>query len=249
MKKITMLSLLGVAMPLFAAMNDALLSFSTKGPDLYADGSVVVDGESYALVWTEDGNFEGLNANGEVVDANDKLLLVAPFAKDGRCPPVLFQISAATAEKLEGGVYGVYLLDTRIKDGVTGKVTVSQGVAETGKPSLVNGYGEVAKADTVGTVTDASSAKVDEDKEVVASTGAAIPANVQQPKIKAIQIVGDNVQLTVENLPGFMRIQSGTKVTDINVSGAAQATDGSAKDVILVMPKTGNSGFFKVIRN
>ncbi len=247
MKKLMLIGLASVAMSTFAAMNDALLSFSTKGPDLYADGTTVLDGESYALVWTKDGNFEGLTANGSVVDAEDKLLLVAPVAKDGKCPNVLFQISAATAETLQDGVYGVYLLDTRVQ--MNGSVAVSQGVADNGKPSIVNGFGSVATAEKAGSVTDASSLKVDEDKEVAVTTGAAVPANVTQPKIKAIQIVGDNVQLTVENLPGFMRVQSGSKLTDINVSGAAQATDGSAKDVILVMPKTGNSGFFKVIRS
>ena len=34
----------------FAAQNDALVSFSTPGPDKYADGTTVLDGEYYAIV-------------------------------------------------------------------------------------------------------------------------------------------------------------------------------------------------------
>ena len=32
----------------------------------------------YALVWSKDGVFEGLQADGVPVDANDKVVLVAP---------------------------------------------------------------------------------------------------------------------------------------------------------------------------
>ena len=36
----------------FAGMNNVLVSFSTVGPDCYADGATVLDGECSALVWT-----------------------------------------------------------------------------------------------------------------------------------------------------------------------------------------------------
>lgn len=59
---------------------DTLITFSTcgAGPDRYADGEAVMDGECYALVWSKDGVFEGLQADGVPVDANDKVVLVAP---------------------------------------------------------------------------------------------------------------------------------------------------------------------------
>ena len=100
--------------------DDALVSFSTTGaePDRYADGTAVLDGECYALVWSSDGTFEGLLANGMPADPNDKVVLLAPVARNGHCPKVLFQIPASTARELAGGVFGVLLLDTRVaKDG------------------------------------------------------------------------------------------------------------------------------------
>lgn len=81
-----------VAVAFANSVSDARLSFSTKGPDRYADGSVVLDGECYALVWSKDGNFDGFAANGECIDDCDRIVLIAPIAKDGRCPSVLFQI-------------------------------------------------------------------------------------------------------------------------------------------------------------
>ena len=81
------------------------------------------------------------------------------------------------------------------------------------------------------------------------AAGAAAP-NVQQPKITSIQIQGDFVKLTVQNLPGFMRVSSGADVSADDTQGAAQATDGKTNEVILYAPKSASgSGFFKVIRN
>ena len=82
------------------------------------------------------------------------------------------------------------------------------------------------------------------------AAGAAIPKNVQQPKITSIKIEGDYVKLTVQNLPGYMRVSSGANVSADDTQGAAQATDGKGGEVILYAPKTaGASGFFRVIRN
>ena len=58
------------------------------------------------------------------------------------------------------------------------------------------------------------------------------------------------MKLTVQNLPGFMRVSSGATASADDTQGAAQATDGKGGEVILYAPKTaGASGFFKVIRN
>ena len=237
----------GVAAVVFAnGVDDARISFSTKGPDCYADGSVVVDGECYALTWSKDGNFDGFDANGECIDPEDRIVLLAPVAKDGRCPPVLFQIPAAEAESLKNGQYAVYLLDTRVSSGGETKAGGISG----GRPALMNGYGEasaaiaVAGADAFKSASESGSGGTG----IVASSLASIPADCTQPRIKAIRIEGDNVFLTVENLKGFMRVRSGS---DVSVSGATDAaveTTGG-EDVTLVTRKPGNSGFFKVIRN
>ena len=150
-KLVTMIGIAGLAFAATAAIDDALLSFSTVGPDKYSDGTTVLDGECYALVWTKNGaTFGGIAADGTAVSETDEIVLVAPVAKGGRCPNVLFQIDSATADRLADGTYGVYLLDTRVAaaDGTT----APRG-AVNGKLSLVNGYGLATEATKVGTVS------------------------------------------------------------------------------------------------
>lgn len=228
-------------------VDDARISFSTKGPDCYADGSVVVDGECYALIWSKDGNFDGFDANGECIDPEDKIVLLAPVAKDGRCPPVLFQIPKAEAEELAGGEYAVYLLDTRIASGET----VRPCGTVNGKIALMNGYGAASANLAVGALNSKKAEEIAEDKAEgqIASVLAAVPADCAQPRIKAMRIEGDNVFLTVENLKGFMRVSSGSDLSASDTASAAVETNGGDEDVTLVMRKPGNSGFFKVIRN
>ena len=82
------------------------------------------------------------------------------------------------------------------------------------------------------------------------AAGAAAPKDLPQPKITSIKIEGDYVKLTVQNMPGFMRVSSGADVSADDTQGAAQATGGTANEVILYAPKSASgSGFFKVIRN
>ena len=113
MKAIKMLIaglVLAVAGMATAAM-DTVLTFSTVGPDRYANGDDVVPGESYALVWTAD--IAGFTLSDDGTATGGKVVLVAPVAEGGRCPPVKLNIKASVAPQYEGGVWGVYLFDTR----------------------------------------------------------------------------------------------------------------------------------------
>ena len=247
MKKLmTIIGAVGLAFAATAAMDDALLTFSTVGPDKYSDGTTVLDGECYALVRTLPGaTFGGIAADGTAVAETDEIVLLAPLAKDGHCPKVLFQIPA---DKVEG-TFGVYLLDTRVKaeDGAMKPAGVANG-----KPKLVNGYGLATEATKVGKATagGATTAVEKGSGGQSVAAGAAIPKDVKQPKITSIKIEGDYVRLTVQNLPGYMRVSSGADVSADDTQGAAQATDGASDEVILYAPKAAaGSGFFKVIRN
>ena len=54
----------------FAGITDYVATFSTPGPDRYADGTVVADGECYALVWSPKGStFAGFSADGTTVSS------------------------------------------------------------------------------------------------------------------------------------------------------------------------------------
>lgn len=231
-----------------ASLNDARLSFSTQGPDRYADGTTVLDGECYALVWSKDGTFDGFSADGTCLDENDRVILTAPVARDGRCPPVLFQIPAQTFESLKGGRYAVYLLDTRLAD-ADGHVTPRGTTA--GSATLVNGYGACA-ADVALAGFSPLQTVAEQNPETPgqqAATLAAAPADCSQPRIKNMRIDGDHVYLMVENLKGHMRVQGGPDIRTPSTTGAATETSGTGGDVILVAPKNGASGFYRVIRS
>ena len=127
----------------FAAQNNALVTFSTRGPDTYADGTTVLDGECYALVWSPDGTTVTFEADGGL--KGGKMVLAAPFAKGGRCPKVLFDVDAKLYEKeLASGTWGVYLLDTRRWD-ANGNAKPAGTVD--GKVRLVNAAGVVTGSD------------------------------------------------------------------------------------------------------
>ncbi len=193
---ITMLGAAGMALAVSAAQNDLLLTFSTPGnpKDTYADGATVIDGECYALVWSADGVFEGIKDDGTPADPNDKVVLVAPLAKDGRCPTVVYQVDAALAEQLKNGQYAVYLLDTRVsatevaglKNGALARVN---GLVPTGV-TTAGGQAEIASAES-GTAVDGVAA---------AQAGIAQASVVDEPTITAFKVDGAKITVTVSGM-------------------------------------------------
>ena len=246
----------GLSAATFAAANNDVLTFSTKGPDTYADGGTVLDGECYALVWVKDGcEFAGLTVSGDIADSvNNKLLLVAPCAAGGRCPTVMFEIDAEYAKGLAGGSYSVYLLDTRVTS-ASGEVKVA-GVDSSGKLATVNGYGAVSSSAAVSTEggvpvsKEGSDGKSGATGETIAAA-AAIPAGRTQPKIKDVRVIGDKVFLTVEKIAGAtIRVQGAGTANPAAFTqiGDDVATDSTpAEDVLIVRPAIGSSGFFRAI--
>lgn len=183
----------------YGALADAantLISFSSEGPDKYADGTVVLDGEWYALVWSKDGVFEGVTTACKPVDPNDAVVLVAPLATGGHCPFVVFQIDSKSADARANGVYAVYLLDTRSAD----RKSVAAKGAD-GRPDLVNAaVGQAAYAATGSSV--GGSVAVSEKLSAPWAESEVVGTDVA-PTIKAIVIENAKVKLTVANmLPG-----------------------------------------------
>ena len=248
MKRTLLLGMALMAAVLFAdGADDTLITFSTNGaePDRYADGEAVLDGECYALVWSKDGVFDGLKADGSPVDPEDRMILVAAVADKGHCPEVLFQISADRAASLANGKYGVILLDTREK---RGDAVVPRGTTG-GRLTMVNGFGVVTDQMRIAASGHTTIDELLRPKGQVADHNAVAAADVPQPRIKHIWLDGDNVFLKVENLGGFMRVQGATTNGSFVTMGGATNTDGDTLDVILVAPKVGSSGFYRVLRN
>ena len=164
----------------FGAANDTIVAFSTKGPDTYKDGVTVVrDGEKYALVWTPEGAaFGGFAADGSLVSAADRLVVVAALAKGGRCPEAFVQIPADEMEGYRGGTFALYLLDTR--------------AAEADAPA-VNASGEVAKM-------GASAAGGTLSGGAVALAEVGVYTEIREPKITGLAVGEATITLTVEGL-------------------------------------------------
>jgi len=237
MKKLmTVLGVAGLAMTSLAAVNDTLISFSTSGVDTYADGTTVQDGECYALVWSADGVFEGIKLDGTPVDAKDKVILVSPVAKDGRCPDLIYQVDAALAAKLVGGQYGVYLLDTRRADGTGG---TKVGFDAEGDLSFVR-----AAADTQETFAATAGGEPVTVAATTAVGGAAATKLVEvEPPAVAIKLVDAKIQLTVSGMNPLAAywVEKGTDLKDIKEKIADVPADGKVE-----LDQTDAAAFFKV---
>lgn len=236
----TLFCALALAAPVFAAVNDSVVTFSTKGPDTYGDGATVLDGEYYALVWVKDGaTFAGFNADGTVVDPDTSASLIAvPCAKDGHCPTICYQISAALVEQYTGGSFSVWLLDTRIADGLGG--TKVGGIAKT-----VNGYGQVGSSLAAGSGIAGST-----DAGAVTVTDlSTLPADMPKPVIKAMEIVDGYVYITVEGTVPYLQYNVAASVEPAVADGEevdVPQTGDVDQDILLIAPADGDSGFFRV---
>lgn len=234
----------------FAGANNLRIVFSTPGGDTYADGSEVLKGERYALVWkaAADDVFtvaaDGATSGGDIV-------LAVETKEAGRCTPVMFQIDEVwlAAKGYDTGVWAVYLLDTRVtaEDG-----TVSLApLAATGLPAVVNASGEAQDAVSVARGEGVLPASAGAAGAVAAVTQTALPADAPRPVVKAIEIKGDFVHVTVANtIPALQyTLAAGEKLGALARDEAASAPNGTASGVVtIVTPKSGNGGFFKVIR-
>lgn len=242
-KILAMVALIGCVA--FAAQNDALVTFSTPGPDTYSDGTTVLDGECYALVWSpKNATFEVL-ADGSTTGG--EIVLTAPVAKGGRCPRIVFQVPAAKVDGYKNGEWSVYLLDTR-RIGADG-VARPAGVKADGSARLVNAAGEV-----VGSTVALKSGSVDKfsgSGASCAATATGVPAGTPQPEIAAIRILGDKVFVTVENTVPYLAydLSEGGTPDDVSKKLNDPRTGGDDGTVVLVAPKKEGGAFFRVNRN
>ena len=256
MKKSIALVLAGLgAGALFAGMNNVRVQFSTVGPDTYADGATVLDGETYALVWTPTGSdFQGINADGTAA-GDSQVVLKAPFAKDGHCPNILFQVDEGYAnEHYNGGTWGVYLLDTRKFATETVKIVVDGKEIEqtrvktdadgkkvaTGVGGSISGYGAVIPA-----VDKLSLSPAGAKGGIVQS----IPAGIQPPTIRDFKVINGMVYLFLQNTAPSVSygVAAGQTPGSLAPVPQQQPVLGGGSETIIVTPATGASGFFSPV--
>lgn len=217
--------------------NASLVTLGTQGPDTYADGTAVLDGERYALVWTRSGKeFAGFNLDGSVVDAARSAVLCAcPLAKGGRCPKTTFVIDPLVLSALKGsGSFSLYLLDTRLF-AADGSAVLGTSVQSA---KVVATVAQLAMTGAIGGAADAG---------VFAPS---VAADVPVPRIVAMRIEGDEVVLTVENTAKAINYTAATGSTPAVTDGPTARNPVSGGGTIeLRVPKTGSSQFFQVSRN
>ena len=237
------------------ALDDRLARFSTPGPDRYADGSVVVDGECYALVWSPVGRvFSGFNADGTAASSVDRVVLAGPLAQDGKCRDSIFQIPAAEYEALKNGAWAVCLVDTRNLAGVPAGV-------KNGKPVRVNRWGvvsggvEITRADAAGRRLSAASTTTGGTRSVASAARAtrlsAVPPNLMPPKVTAIEVTDSEVWLAVDGTVPYLdyTIISGEKPNDLKPDYFSEVVGGDGKSEIAIgTPKSPKRRFFTVKR-
>ena len=229
----------------YGSMQDKLARFSTPGPDCYTDGTIVMDGECYALVWSPAGTtFSGFNADGTAASSRDRVVLAGELAQDGRCPDAVFQIPAKMYEALAGGEWAVCLVDTRVRNGKPLRVNrwgiISGGVnitdAASARPRL-------AAATPGGTRSSASVAR--------ANNLSAVPPNLAPPQITAIEVADGEVWLGVDGTVPYLdyTIISGETPNNLKPDYFAEVVEGNGRSEIAIgTPESPKRRFFKVKR-
>lgn len=217
--------------------SSTVVTISTTGPDRYRDGTIVADGEKYALVAVSRGaQFAGFAADGTLCDpATSKILFILPLAEKGRCPPTTVAIDSAVMPA--SGNLLLVLLDTR-------------ATARSGAAMRVDGWGCVAESSisvSFGSLGASSSAAVSERS--------AIPADIKNPRITAIRREGNEMVLTVEDSSSLLDYNvrtGGTPAVDEKRDAAkAPVTGNSAMAIELRVPvEEGRKAcFFQVTRH
>ena len=241
MKKTLMAGLVGLlATTTFAGMDNLVVTFGTVGPDKYADGTTVVDGEYYALVWTPDGStFAGFNADGSAV-APSQVALKAALAKDGKCPTVCFQLTEDELTAYKGGTWAVYMLDTRVfPKATTADATDDAATADAAEDATVtHGYGEVATLNGKFAVASSSSA----------ATANVLPADKSDAKITGIRVADGKVFITISGTSSAAKYALNAGDTP-NATAEAEAKQGDTTgDVIFVRDAKAGGEFFSINR-
>ncbi|MBP5227129.1 MAG: hypothetical protein J6336_07070 [Kiritimatiellae bacterium] len=222
-----------VAAPACQPKGDTFPVF-TDGIDLYEDGTQVLDGERYALVYVAEGQtFGGFLTDGTLADpANNKIVTDKLYAKGGKCEYTPVQIPEGFLP--EGGSFYLLALDTR---------TPAGGVGD-----LVNGWGLVSvKANA--TSTGGVSAKVAGLTAAQISSSAALPADVIKPVIKGIEIKGGKVLVTVEatSAKAYYGLKGADDLNSAEFKGGATAVRGGLTRIVLEYPVSAGTQFFKVV--
>ena len=217
------------------ANDDCFACCSTEGPDCYADGTPVAEGEAYALVYTQKGSvFAGFKADGSLVDETASELVMT--------------LPKAYASKRTTGTWELVLLDTRKAD------RRPAGLGEDGSPVRVNAWGftqsTVRFTESAFPVRTLAGGSSPWETGVVASKPSLLPANVLQPRVTGISVAGERVSLTVADTVPYLTydVAGGKAPASVGTDRVAvEKRDGAAAQEIVIEADGARSRFFKVV--
>lgn len=201
------------------------LSFTTVGPDCYASGEPVLDGECYALVWQKNETvFPGLpvdppNPN---LPAQNNIWVVEyfPVAKCDRgvsyCPDVV--VKGLSLNDENNGSWTVYLLDTRYQND-DGTVSCGFDASRTNAPHRINGYTAIEGLTNfkIGTsalspsgtavTTYKTGGDLDDFSPTLADQKSVWPASLPTALFSEIRIDDGYVKISVTNTVPFLQYE------------------------------------------
>lgn len=246
MKKTLLMMTAAFAATLAAAAVEktSVMDVWTAGPDFYADGTPVLAGETYLLVYVKAGaEFAGIYTDGSLVDPdNNQAVLKLPATSDSRCG--YKQVQYHTSQFPANGSWELVLLDTRKNDGTVGGLIAAQGTssavaapsAMTMNATLGGGAGLVAASDTV-------------------SPPAAPDSPLPPPTITGLSVDADSVTVSVDNVMDGSLYQI-VSTDDLKTGGWQVVVERVQSDNLLadaVVPLNADKSksgarFFKVMR-
>lgn len=250
MKKLSLLIAASAMATCAFAATPVQVFFSSTGPDKYADGTDVLDGEIYAFVWVAEGaEFAGINYDGTLKDpVNNKIIRQYPAALGKRCRLCAFPLDNGDQD-LVGSFY-VYLFDTR----VTTVTAEGQEVVEVAKKDADGKYVslnavERIEADIVKTeVNRVPAESALSGGNAVAS---ALPEDVKNPVITSVDVVNGGVVVGVKDTVPYVRyaISAGESVTAIDKVLATGVNGTESGELTLTVTNPDKNRFFKVVRS
>lgn len=197
------------------------LSISTPGPDVYADGTPVLAGETYLLVYVNQGAaFQGVRTDGTLVDAvNNRIVTTGRAVQGSKCGFKALQYPADLYPA--GGSWVLVLLDTRDASGAVGGLVAAQGAGA----ATAAASGSSTALQAVG----GASAQSGEGTALTASAIAQAPVGTPAPVIAAVEAQGSSVNVRIKNFTdkALYEVQSTTDLA----AGAWQSASGGKQRV------------------
>lgn len=216
----------------------SVLTFSTPGPDIYADGTPIADGETYFLVFVPTGTETWTVSNtGEIDGAT---FIAQSQAKKGACRPVNVIFDLDDPAYANGSFY-ILALDTRGEDGQPGSDYIySYGIA--GETSGIKA-GSISLASTAAVLSQGISA---------GGSLPVLPSDFPAPVITSLQVkdgqavlsaaVADGTRYTVQSADSL-----GGEWTQATKSLSVSVLNADGGITIPVDPEKPRQ-FFKIVR-